>query len=286
MHRKYYFEVIHKQNDRGTDHVEVAVSSWSQCSGVVSAVHFVLRFSCNVRWKKSRSEMPFFIFSHSGGSCIKMWGSWLLTRSTSPCMPVSRQTFTHTHCCDLTHSKTNQPIRSWCFVAPLPVVFDFSTDESAMLLTDVAHIPQTAASHRQHPTKQQSPTADVQREDPRDSLYHGERQFHIQQRMQLMHIIFPSGWLRVTWNHCLSAVPLIDRSFLQGILPDCMYKPSYTIKDFPLQRYQGLQFVCIYFVYCLGVFLHITSYWFSIAFFNIFLWWCPAALYLFKEKHN
>lgn len=134
-------------------------------------------------------------------------------------------------------------------MAPLPVFFDLSTDESALLLTDVAHIPQTAASHRQSPAKQQGPTTDAQWEDRRDSLYQGVRQFHIHQRMKMMHSTFPSDKLHVIWNHCLCAVPLIDSSFLKGILPDCAYKPSYTIKDFPLQRYQGLQFVCIYFVY-------------------------------------
>uniref|UniRef100_H2UMV0 Beta-1,4-N-acetylgalactosaminyltransferase n=1 Tax=Takifugu rubripes TaxID=31033 RepID=H2UMV0_TAKRU len=135
MQRRYFFEVIHKQNDRGTDHVEVAVSGWARCCPVVSTVQFVLLLS---------------------------------------------------------------------------LVF------IALLLTDVAHIPQTTASHRQSPAKQQGPTTDAQREDRRDSLYQ---------------------------------VPLIDSSFLKGILPDCVYKPSYTIKDFPLQRYQGLQFVHMSYIY-------------------------------------
>lgn len=57
------------------------------------------------------------------------------------------------------------------------------------------------------------------------------------------------------WTHkvilsqtlCLPAVPLINSKFIRGVLPDCLYKPTYTIKDFPLLRYQGLQFVRIHF---------------------------------------
>lgn len=44
--------------------------------------------------------------------------------------------------------------------------------------------------------------------------------------------------------HVCFPVHLINGKFLQGILPDCTYNPTYTIKDFPLLRYQGLQFVC------------------------------------------
>lgn len=49
------------------------------------------------------------------------------------------------------------------------------TDESAFLMSDVSHIPQTAASHQLAPTKQLSAEADMLREDPRDELYRGER---------------------------------------------------------------------------------------------------------------
>ncbi|KAK5867475.1 hypothetical protein PBY51_011964 [Eleginops maclovinus] len=133
--RRYFFEVIHKQNDRGTDHVEVAWQLLDQGS----------RFS--------------MIESHH----ISLY-----------------------------------------------------VNESAFLMSDVAHIPQTAASHVQPPTKQQKGTADMLREDPRDSFYQ---------------------------------VPLLDNKFLQGVLPDCSYKPSYIIKDFPLLRYQGLQFVHMSYIY-------------------------------------
>ncbi len=38
-------------------------------------------------------------------------------------------------------------------------------------------------------------------------------------------------------------VPMIDQSRLKNVLPSCVYSPTYVVKDFPIARYQGLQFV-------------------------------------------
>ena len=42
---------------------------------------------------------------------------------------------------------------------------------------------------------------------------------------------------------CLSQAPMIDPSRLENVLPACLYSPTYVVKDFPIARYQGLQFV-------------------------------------------
>ncbi|XP_036006090.1 beta-1,4-N-acetylgalactosaminyltransferase 3 [Fundulus heteroclitus] len=133
--KRYFFEVIHKQNDEGTDHVEVA---------------------------------------------------WQL----------------------LDHS--------FKFVLIESKHLSLYVDESDLMMSHVAHIPQTAASHERPPEKRRSAAADMLREDPRDTLHQ---------------------------------VHLINGKFLQGLLPDCNYNPTYTIKDFPLLRYQGLQFVQLSYIY-------------------------------------
>uniref|UniRef100_A0A3B3U8F0 Beta-1,4-N-acetylgalactosaminyltransferase n=1 Tax=Poecilia latipinna TaxID=48699 RepID=A0A3B3U8F0_9TELE len=130
--KRYFFEVIHKQNDRGTDHVEVAVSAPFRFT-VIESKHISLY-----------------------------------------------------------------------------------VDESDLRMSYVTHIPQTAASHEHTSSKQRRAAVDMLREDPRDTLYQ---------------------------------VHLINSKFLQGILPDCTYNPTYTIKDYPLLRYQGLQFVQLSYIY-------------------------------------
>ncbi|XP_007545770.1 beta-1,4-N-acetylgalactosaminyltransferase 3 isoform X1 [Poecilia formosa] len=133
--KRYFFEVIHKQNDRGTDHVEVA-------------------------WQLLDSSFRFTVIESKHISLY--------------------------------------------------------VDESDLRMSYVTHIPQTAASHEHTSSKQRRAAVDMLREDPRDALYQ---------------------------------VHLINSKFLQGILPDCTYNPTYTIKDYPLLRYQGLQFVQLSYIY-------------------------------------
>ncbi|KAM9792704.1 beta-1,4-N-acetylgalactosaminyltransferase 3 [Neosynchiropus ocellatus] len=133
--QRYFFEILHKQNDRGTDHVQVA-------------------------WQLMGKEVGFNIIASEHISLY--------------------------------------------------------VDESALPLGNTAHIPLTAASHQHNVTKRGSDTPDMLWDDPRDNF---------------------------------DRVPLINETYLESILPRCSYKPSYTIKGQSLQRYQGLLFVQLSYIY-------------------------------------
>ncbi|KAM9854019.1 N-acetyl-beta-glucosaminyl-glycoprotein 4-beta-N-acetylgalactosaminyltransferase 1 [Aulostomus maculatus] len=100
------------------------------------------------------------------------------------------------------------------------------TDESSLKMNSVDHIPQTLASHIRLPEESQPQGveggsnvqhgADMLKPDPRDTFY---------------------------------STPVIDPSRLENVLPACLYSPTYVVKDFPIARYQGLQFVYLSFVY-------------------------------------
>uniref|UniRef100_A0A672GKL7 Beta-1,4-N-acetylgalactosaminyltransferase n=1 Tax=Salarias fasciatus TaxID=181472 RepID=A0A672GKL7_SALFA len=89
------------------------------------------------------------------------------------------------------------------------------TDESNLKMNSVDHIPQTLASHVRLPEDSRLHGADMLKPDPRDTFY----------------------------------TPMIDPSRLENVLPACLYSPTYVVKDFPIARYQGLQFVYLSFVY-------------------------------------
>ncbi|XP_062918253.1 N-acetyl-beta-glucosaminyl-glycoprotein 4-beta-N-acetylgalactosaminyltransferase 1-like isoform X1 [Mobula hypostoma] len=135
--RRYYFEVLHKQDDRGSDHVEVG-------------------------WRPFLPEVKFEII-------------------------------------DSPH-------------------ISLYTEESSLKMNSVDHIPQTLASHGGGGKllHRELHAADMLKPDPRDTFF---------------------------------LTPPIDPSRVKHVLPTCLYLPTYIVKDFPIARYQGLQFVYLSFVY-------------------------------------
>ncbi|NXP22744.1 B4GN4 acetylgalactosaminyltransferase, partial [Scytalopus superciliaris] len=93
------------------------------------------------------------------------------------------------------------------------------TDESSLKMNHVEHIPQTLASHSgSHlwEAQQDEHGADMLKPDPRDTFF---------------------------------LTPAIEASRVENVLVPCAYSPTYVVKDFPIARYQGLQFVYLSFVY-------------------------------------
>ncbi|NXP52960.1 B4GN4 acetylgalactosaminyltransferase, partial [Heliornis fulica] len=94
-----------------------------------------------------------------------------------------------------------------------------SSDESSLKMNHVEHIPQTLASHSGSylwEAQHDEHGADMLRADPRDTFF---------------------------------LTPAIEASRVENVLVPCAYSPTYVVKDFPIARYQGLQFVYLSFVY-------------------------------------
>uniref|UniRef100_A0A8V5FXI6 Beta-1,4-N-acetylgalactosaminyltransferase n=1 Tax=Melopsittacus undulatus TaxID=13146 RepID=A0A8V5FXI6_MELUD len=93
------------------------------------------------------------------------------------------------------------------------------TDESSLKMNHVDHIPQTLGSHSGSylwEAQQDEHGADMLKPDPRDTFF---------------------------------LTPAIEASRVENVLVPCAYSPTYVVKDFPIARYQGLQFVYLSFVY-------------------------------------
>ncbi|XP_039616589.1 beta-1,4-N-acetylgalactosaminyltransferase 3 [Polypterus senegalus] len=99
-----------------------------------------------------------------------------------------------------------------------PQYISLFANESLLKMNDIDHIPLSKASYRINCTNPlgTSHSSEMLRTDPRDEFF---------------------------------TFPLIEEQYLHQILPDCIYNPSYVIKDFPLNRYQGLHFVHLSLIY-------------------------------------
>ncbi|KAM8939679.1 N-acetyl-beta-glucosaminyl-glycoprotein 4-beta-N-acetylgalactosaminyltransferase 1 [Pelodytes ibericus] len=92
------------------------------------------------------------------------------------------------------------------------------TDEAPHKMNEVSHIPRTLSSHGSRPwgVGRLDSSADILKQDPRDTFF---------------------------------MTPMIEQTRVENVLVPCAYSPTYVVKDFPIARYQGLQFVYLTFVY-------------------------------------
>ncbi|CAO2583832.1 N-acetyl-beta-glucosaminyl-glycoprotein 4-beta-N-acetylgalactosaminyltransferase 1 [Lemmus lemmus] len=90
------------------------------------------------------------------------------------------------------------------------------TDESSLKMDHVTHVPQSPASHVGGYPPNKEPSADMLHPDPRDTFF---------------------------------LTPRMEPLSLENVLEPCAYAPTYVLKDFPIARYQGLQFVYLSFIY-------------------------------------
>ncbi|CAJ0962794.1 unnamed protein product [Ranitomeya imitator] len=127
--KRYYFELLHKQDDKGTDHVELA-------------------------WRPSSVDSQFSLIDSQFLSLF--------------------------------------------------------SDDVNLPLGNTSLIPVSKASYYKEQLEQHP--ADMLKEDPRDNVY---------------------------------KVPLLPMKRVHSVLPSCQYRPSYLVEGYPLQRYQGLQFVSV-----------------------------------------
>ncbi|XP_077177361.1 N-acetyl-beta-glucosaminyl-glycoprotein 4-beta-N-acetylgalactosaminyltransferase 1 isoform X2 [Paroedura picta] len=92
-------------------------------------------------------------------------------------------------------------------------------DESSLKMNEVEHVPQSLASYAGSylwGAQRDEHGADMLKPDPRDTFF---------------------------------LTPQIEPSHVENVLVPCAYSPTYVVKDFPIARYQGLQFVYLSFVY-------------------------------------
>ncbi|XP_028811342.1 beta-1,4-N-acetylgalactosaminyltransferase 3-like isoform X1 [Denticeps clupeoides] len=92
-------------------------------------------------------------------------------------------------------------------------------DETDLLMGESAHIPQTVASHEmsmREALRNVKYTVDMVKKDPRDTIFN---------------------------------IPLVNDSYLQNLLPECTYNPSYIFQGTSVGRYNGLHYVQLSSVY-------------------------------------
>uniref|UniRef100_A0A8C0TZV3 Beta-1,4-N-acetylgalactosaminyltransferase n=1 Tax=Cyanistes caeruleus TaxID=156563 RepID=A0A8C0TZV3_CYACU len=261
---RYYFEVLHKQDDRGTDHVEVAwrLNDPEAKFKVIDSQYLSLFANETLLKMDEVGHIPQTLAS---GRSQAAGSAGSRAHPADMLKPDPRDTLYEGKMCEAA-----EKVRAACAGARLgrAVLLHCSYPGHAVLSLvqkrGAAVVSVTAGTkHRPKPAPHSQCLAPTT--SPSAVLWKRLRGMERVELCKVCSICFlkgnPGSEAAVLvrglqqGSSCspgcvfLPAVPVLSRAHVRRALPDCPYKPSYLVNGFPLQRYQGLQFVHLSFVY-------------------------------------
>uniref|UniRef100_UPI00358E0F39 beta-1,4-N-acetylgalactosaminyltransferase 3-like n=1 Tax=Myxine glutinosa TaxID=7769 RepID=UPI00358E0F39 len=236
--QQYYMEVLHKQDDLGTDHVEVAPQTKvDPCSTDRQNDAASRPDSRRVDSHTAKDRQKMQTGSYTRDDDEDLWdliisgsGSNPKNASIIPDLSCFLKPFPRCTILGRIQLEWKQLSSGGPFFIIDSRHISLYVDEMGMMMDEVEHIPLTKATRLDA-----VPTLDA----ANGTQHPWDKEINLRKAATLNH----------NSQDDFYQVPLLDPVWIKGVLPEHPYNPSYTIRGLPLLHNQELQFVHLTYVY-------------------------------------